>query len=287
MNIKKITSNSTDYPDVLRQLASPPKCLFTQGQPLKDFLTLPRVAVIGSRSITPYGKQVTEELSAGLAKQGIVVISGLALGVDSVAHQAALENNGKCIAVLPSCLERIVPRTNLSLAHKILKNDGTLISEYAESQPTYKQNFVARNRIMAGLADAVLITEASLKSGTMHTARFALEQGIDVMAVPGSIYNASSKGTNSLIKAGATAVTAIEDILAVLGIKPKSYTQRVPIGSNQQQQTVLDLLASGHSDGDEILHLCQLPVNDFNKVITMLEITGKIRSLGGNHWVIS
>lgn len=287
MNIKKITSKSSSYPAILRQLASPPKQLYVQGQPLNDLLQLPRVAVIGSRSITPYGKQVTEELSAGLAKQGIVVISGLALGVDSVAHRSALENNGRCIAVLPSCLQRIVPRTNLALAHHILDKQGTLVSEYAESQTTYKQNFVARNRIMAGLADAVLITEAGLKSGTMHTARFALEQGIAVMAVPGSIYNSSSQGTNSLIKAGASVVTEIGDILAVLGLRPKNIQQRKPIGSNLQQQIVLDLLASGCNDGDELLRLCKLPINDFNKVITMLEITSKIRSLGGNHWTIS
>jgi DNA processing protein len=151
----------------------------------------PRIAIIGSRSISSYGRRVTNELAGELAESGIVIISGLALGVDAEAHQSALNVDGLCIAVLPCSLQKIVPRSNLMLAKKIVSKGGSLVTEYGAKERTFKQNFVARNRIMAGLADAILITEATLKSGTMHTARFALEQGIDVMAVPGSVIQPS------------------------------------------------------------------------------------------------
>lgn len=287
MNINKVSKNNKDYPSKLSYLASPPKQLFWQGESLNNLLDCPTVTIIGSRSMTNYGKRVTEEMASELAAQGVVVISGLALGVDTAAHQAALNAGGQCIAVLPSCIENIVPRTNLNLAQKILNNRGALISEYAANQPTFKQNFVARNRIMAGLADAVLITEASLKSGTMHTARFALEQGIDVLAVPGNIYSQASEGTNSLIKAGATPVTNASDVLAALGLENKKVTKRIPKGSNANQQIIIDLIASGENDGENLLLLSELEISSFNQALTMLEITGKIKALGANIWTIA
>lgn len=284
MNINKVSKNNSGYPSNLLRLASPPKQLFWQGERPENLMRRPRVAIIGSRSITDYGRRVTDELAGDLATQGVVIISGLALGVDTAAHRAALRAGGQCIAVLPSSIERIVPRTNINLAKNILDNRGTLVSEYAASQPTFKQNFVARNRIMSGLADAVLITEAGLKSGTMHTARFALEQGIDVLAVPGSIYSQSSEGTNSLIKAGATPVTDVNDVLMALGLEAKNITKIRPKGSNQHQQIIIDLIADGENNGENLLTLSGLDISAFNQALTMLEITGKIRALGANGW---
>ena len=287
MNINKVSKNNSGYPSNLARIASPPKQLFWQGEPLKNLLNKPRVTIIGSRSMSAYGRRVTEQLANDLASQGVVIISGLALGVDTVAHQSALSAGGQCIAVLPSCIENIVPRTNLNLARKILNNRGTLVSEYGASQPTFKQNFVARNRIMAGLADAVLITEASLKSGTMHTARFALEQGIDVLAVPGDIYNPLSEGTNSLIKTGALPVTEVFDVLTALGLSTKNIAKKRPKGSNKNQQIIIDLIVKGENNGENLLHLSQLDTSTFNQALTMLEITGKIRALGANGWAIA
>jgi len=287
MNINKMSKNDTDYPCSLSRIASPPKQLFWQGEPLECLLNKPRVTIIGSRSMSAYGRRVTEQLASDLATQGIVIISGLALGVDTAAHQSALRAGGQCIAVLPSCIEQIVPRSNLNLAQNILDNRGTLISEYGASQPTFKQNFVARNRIMAGLADAVLITEASLKSGTMHTARFALEQGIDVLAVPGNIYNPLSEGTNSLIRAGATPITKIEDVLAVLGLETKNMAKKRPKVSNKNQQIIIDLMVKGENNGENLLQMSELDISIFNQALTMLEITGKIRALGANSWTIA
>jgi DNA processing protein len=286
MNINKLTPTDREYPDILSRLASPPKQLFYQGSPLLEVVKKPTLAIIGSRSITPYGNRVTTELAADLARQGVVIISGLALGVDAVAHQAALSVGGQCIAVLPSPIQHIVPITNRGLAAKILDNNGLLVSEYGANDRTYKQNFIARNRIMAGLADAVLITEATLKSGSLHTARFALEQGIEVMAVPGDKYSLASAGTNNLIKSGATPITDVADVLAAMNLQTITGSTRYPTGSNQNEQTIIDLIIDGHSSGDLLLQLSKLAVHEFNQALTKLEITGKIRALGGNTWAI-
>jgi len=287
MNINKVSKNNRGYPRILANLSSPPKQLFWQGESLQNLLNMPRVTIIGSRSMTNYGRRVTEQLASELASQGVVIVSGLALGVDTIAHQSAIRAGGQCLAVLPSCIEKIVPRSNLQLAQKILDNRGVLLSEYAVDQPTFKQNFVARNRIMAGLADAVLITEANLKSGTMHTARFALEQGIDVLAVPGDIYSKASEGTNSLIKSGAIPVTETKDVLNALGLNTKIISFKKPKGSNLAQQTILDLIMSGENSAEQLLIKSQMDVNVFNQTITMLEITSKIRPLGANCWAIA
>ena len=284
MNIKKLTLKSADFPEVLRHIPSPPKVLYYSGVPLNDLLKRPRVAIVGSRNVSVYGQRVTTQLAGQLAEQGVVIVSGLALGVDCLAHAAALENGGLAIAVLPGPLERIVPATNRRLARAILEKGGALVSEYAVDAHTYKQNFIARNRLMSGLAQAVLITEAAEKSGSLHTANFALQQGRDVLAVPGSIFNKGSVGTNNLIKTGATPVTSYLDVMHALGFKPhKTHINEVK-GRNAHEQTVLDLLLRGVSEGDELLERSRLSTSEFNQVLTMLEVGGKIRPLGSNQW---
>lgn len=175
MKVNKVTIDDDSYPSALREIASPPKELYyLRAEPGKWLLGL-RVAIVGSRSATPYGRAVTEQFATQLAERGITVVSGLALGVDAIAHEAALKARGMHLAVLANGLDKIYPASSTSLARKLLEKGGALISEYPEGTPSYKQHFVARNRIVAGLADALLITEASEKSGTLHTARFALE----------------------------------------------------------------------------------------------------------------
>jgi DNA processing protein len=287
MNIKKLTLKSPQYPEILRNISGPPDPLFYVGADLGDLLKRPRVAIVGTRRVTPYGEQVTLRLARELAEQGIVIISGLAIGVDALAHQAALEAGGLCIAVLPSPLDNVVPVTNRALAQRILDNGGCLVSEYASGAESFLKNFVVRNRIMSGLAQGVLITEAGKVSGAHHTARFGNQQGREVMAVPGSIHNSQSVGTNNLLKRGhAHAVTSYKDVLNILNLKDHQTPARQVKGRNAQEQTVLDLMLEGISEGERLLDHSGLTASQFNQTLTMLEIGGKIRPLGANHWAI-
>jgi DNA processing protein len=214
----------------------------------------------------------------------VVIVSGLALGVDSIAHIAALEAKGTTLAVLPSSLHDIYPRGHYALAKRLLQSGGALMSEYDQPSRIYPQQFIARNRLVAGIADLVLVTEAAIKSGTIHTTRFALEQGKDVFAVPGPITNTLSGGTNQLIKSGAGVATSVTDILTSLGIQPAQKT--LLHSDNPNEQRIIELLARDIHDGAEILQDSALSVQAFNQALTMLEITGVIRALGGNQWAL-
>lgn len=286
MKIKKVTFNSPDYPEQLQEIPSPPKVLYFKGE-LNSISQMPRLAVVGSRKVTPYGKSITGQLVRECASKGITIISGLALGVDSLAHHAALEAGAKTIAVLPCGLDKIYPAQHHQLAARILEQGGALISEYEEGMPPLLQNFVARNRIVSGLADAVLITEAAERSGTLHTAQFALDQGRTVMAVPGNITSPYSRGTNNLIKAGALPVTSSEDILNILNVSVKVSDKVDILGGTEEETILLKLLASGISGSAELLSSSQLAPQIFNQSLTMLEINGRIRPLGAGHWAMN
>jgi DNA processing protein len=283
--IHTLRLSGPSYPDYLAAIAGPPQQLYYLGD-LMPLLNLPRLAVIGSRRVSPYGRGVTVKLAQAAAEQGVVIVSGLALGVDGLAHQAALDAGGKTIAVLAGGLDHIYPSSHHRLAEEIVKQGGVLVSEYPLGTESFKQNFIARNRIVSGISDGVLITEAAEKSGTLHTANFALEQGRTVMAVPGNITSLLSAGTNNLIKAGATPVTGLDDILAALGLS-KTTTVQLRLGATEEEAAVLRLLEQGISDGSELLRLSELSAPQFNQTLTMLEITGKIRPIGAGHWTIS
>lgn len=286
MNIKMLKLGSRDFPQVLQQMETPPKQLYVAGDNLDLILSRPRVAIVGSRSISAYGKQVTQRIASDLAEQGVVIISGLALGVDACAHRATLDAGGLALVVLPSPLDNIVPSTNRRLAQEILDKGGVLVSEYEPGMPPLRQNFIARNRLVSGLADALLITEAADKSGTVHTANFALQQGVDVLAVPGDIYNPGSVGTNKIIKSGAGLVTDYHDVLNVLGLEDHKTVASEVRGRNQYEQRVLNLMLQGIIDGDELHIASELSTSVFNRVLTMLELGSKIKPLGGNKWSI-
>ena len=284
MQVKKILYNASGYPEPLRQLNSPPKELFIAGE-FDELLARPRVAIVGSRKVSAYGQGVTVRLASELARQGIVIISGLALGVDALAHRGALEAGGLTLAVLPGPLTTIYPTSHRWLAEQIISHGGVLVSEYPAGSLPFKTNFVARNRIVAGLCDALLITEASEKSGSLHTARFALEQGKDVLAVPGNITSPTSVGTNNLLKSGAAPVTSADDVLHVLNLKPAVKARSIK-GANETEQRLIDLLGQDVADGAQLLARSELEIGAFNQTLTMLEITGKIRSLGANQWAL-
>lgn len=284
MKIHKITLSTPDVPEKLRNIPSPPKQLFVMGNAVKELLERPCVTVVGSRKVSAYGKAVTLGLTGELASAGIVIISGLALGVDSLAHKAALDAGGLTIAVLPSGVGNIYPASHHGLAMQILQHGGALISEYPDGEPAYKDRFIARNRIASGLGDALLITEAAEKSGTLHTANFALEQGKPVLAVPGNITSLTSAGTNNLIKVGATPVTSVQDVFHALGLEAPAKKREAPRSGNPNEQIILDLLFSGVGDGTDLLGRSELEVSLFNQTLTMLEIRGRIRPLGNNRW---
>ncbi len=276
------------FPAPLRQIAGPPSQLYVRGQALGGSMARPRLAIVGSRKVSAYGKAVTAKLAAELARLGIVIVSGLAFGVDAIAHRAALEAGGTTWAVLACGVDRVYPASHQQLADAIVRQGGTILSEYPPGSVSYKQNFIARNRLVSGLSDGVLITEAALKSGSLHTARFALEQGREVLAVPGNITSETSVGTNNLIKSGAAPVTCAEDVLHVFGWERLAQDLKpfVPRGSTAEEEALITLVAAGLSDGGELLVKSQLPINIFNQTLTMLEITGKLRALGNNQWAL-
>lgn len=265
----------------------PPDQLFVLGNDVNELLKRPCITIIGSRKVSAYGKAVTTRLAGELAKAGIVIISGLALGVDSLAHQAALDAGGLTIAVLPTGVENVYPATNRGLAEQIVRQGGALVSEFDDGMPGMKHLFIARNRIASGLGDALLITEAAEKSGTLHTANFALEQGRPVLAVPGNITSPTSAGTNNLIKAGATPITSVSDVFYALGLEPKTEKKEAPRSHDPNEQILLDLLFSGIDDGAELLEQSTLDLRTFNQALTMLEIRGQIRPLGNNRWSLN
>jgi len=213
--INFILSSENKYPYLLKEIPYPPLSLYIKGKiPEK----MPCIAVIGTRKMSAYGKLVTKKLVKELVDYNFVIVSGLAEGVDTIAHKTALKNKGKTIAVLGSGLNKIFPYNNRKLAQEITKH-GALITEYPLESPPLKHYFPWRNRIISGLCSAIIVIEAPERSGALITARFALEQNREVFAIPGSIFNKNSIGTNNLIKQGAKLVSKIEDILEELNMQ--------------------------------------------------------------------
>lgn len=258
--------------------------MFVLGNNYEELLTRPKLAVVGSRKVTPYGRGVTEMLVTALVAKGVVIVSGLALGVDSIAHQACLSAGGQTIAVLPSSLNRIYPRTHHNLAQQILRQGGALVTEYETDESPFKHYFIARNRIIAGLGDGILLTEAAERSGSLHTANFGLELGKQVMAVPGNITSQLSAGCNNLIKYGAVPVMSVDDILAAMDWTSLREAPKQIVTENDQERRIIELLQQGVSDGADLLKQSKLEASLFNQNLTMLEITGRIRPTGANHW---
>lgn len=281
MKSKKLTLNN--YPTLLQSIPQPPQALYYKGAPPQEVLgTKLAVAIVGSRKISPYGKLVTSKLAQELSRHKVVIVSGLAFGVDAQAHQAAVAEGKAVVAVLACGLDAIYPASHYQLAQKIIECGGSIVSEYPDGVPPLKANFIARNRIISGLSHGVLITEAAERSGSLHTANFALEQGREVFAIPGNITSPTSLGTNNLIKTGATPVTNTQDILDVFGVRRNEVASILP--ANQMEAALLDLLDTGILSTNELLSGSELSPDTFNQTLTMLEITGKIKALGNGNW---
>ena len=279
--INDFSPDEMKYTQIIATIAKAPKRLWLIGDLPEQRRT--SVAIVGTRKPSSYGRDVTYRLAAELASRGIVIISGLAFGVDSIAHRAALDVGGTTIAIMPCGLDHIAPASHRNLAIEIISKGGALLSEYAPGSITNKGNFIERNRLVSGLADGLLIIEAGVKSGTMHTANFALEQGRSVMAVPGMVTSPASEGCHNLIKMGARLVTRTQDVLDELGITDDTQLS-LPLGATSEEQVILNLLHQGVRDGDELQRQSLIPADSFASSLSMLEITGKIRALGGNQW---
>ena len=210
-NIDIISIQDVEYPEILKEIYDAPISLYVRGN--KNILNENSVAIIGCRECTEYGRNITKNLSYNIAKNKINIVSGLAKGIDGIAHQGALLAGGKTIAVLGNGLDTIYPKENTNLAIEILQKGGAIISEYPLGEKPEKQNFPERNRIVSGMSKGIIVVEAKEKSGTLITVDFALEQGRDVFVVPGNINSEASIGTNDLIKQGAKLITSYKDVL--------------------------------------------------------------------------
>ena len=275
-----------EFPSSLREIPCPPSELYLRGT-LPDPSQFYYLAIVGSRQYTSYGREATERIIAGLAGYPICIVSGLALGIDGIAHQTALSTGLPTIAIPGSGLsDRILyPRTNLSLAHEILEQGGALLSEYPDDLHAAPWTFPQRNRIMAGISAGTLVIEAEEKSGTLITARLALEYNRNVFAVPGSIFSASSKGANKLIKQGATPITNATELLEELGFVEPVYfdTPQKPLNLDlfsPDEQVILLLLDEPHTR-EEILNQSTLPPPRTLSTLTILEIKSSIREQSG------
>lgn len=210
-NIHIITIYDEEYPNKLKNIYDSPVTLYVKGN--KDILNNNSISIVGCRNCSNYGKEVSMKFAYDLAKENITIISGMAKGIDTNSHIGCLHAKGKTIAVLGSGLDRIYPKENIALYNEIISSGGAIVSEYVIGTTATRMNFPARNRIISGLSDGVIVVEAKEKSGTLITVDFALEQGKDIFVVPGNITSHNSVGTNELIKQGAKCVTSVKDIL--------------------------------------------------------------------------
>lgn len=278
--MKSNTISGSDIPSRLRSIPDAPSKLWYRGELPDD--SRPMIAIIGTRKPSSYGRAVTERLASKLAERGVVIVSGLALGIDGIAQQAAIKAGGTTIAVLASGVDSPSPTTNLQLAEDILSHGGTLLSENPPGTPSLQFRFLQRNRIVSGLADGLIVTEAANRSGTFNTVSHALEQGREVYAVPGPVTSPLSYGPNQLISTGATPIIDIDawiDQLFPRNAKKPAFMRYTP-----EEQRIVDLIMSGIADGEEIHAKSGLETAAYLQTITMLEITGVVRPLGNNQW---
>ena len=288
MEINRICPDEHIFTQRLASIANPPKSLCFMGAlPTSG---APVVAIVGSRKPSAYGREVTEQLASDLATAGCIIVSGLALGIDGIAQRAALEAGGTVIGVIPNELPDISPQTNYKLAMNIIKNGGAILSEWkkGDGKIVNRWSFLERNRLVSGLADAVIITEAAERSGTLNTAAHALSQGRDVFAVPGNITSPLSAGCNALLKQGAYPATEAKDILQIIAPEQlkKPDQSQLPLGSSPEETIIINLIAGGVRSGDQLQQQSGLSASNFSTALTMLEINGVIKPLGANNWML-
>ena len=282
-NIQFISIDDARYPPLLRQISDPPKGLYVRGN-LQD---LPCISIVGTRRSTSYGRRATQEIVRDLVASGLGIVSGLALGIDGEAHKATLEANGYTIAILGTGIDEatIYPREHLKLAHQILESGGALVSEVPLGSPSFKHAFPRRNRLIAGWTPATVVIEANESSGSLITAKLALEDNREVLAVPGSIWSEVSMGCNKLLSLGAKACTGSQDILDSIKLdRPELVSQvRASMPLTSQESHILALI-SGHIHIDDLATQANLDSATTSAHLSLLEMKGYVAQLGGQFW---
>ena len=285
-NIRVISISNKDYPALLREIHNPPFLIYMRGS-VRCF-SQPMIAIVGSRKCTSYGKQVAYSISKDLALAGITVVSGLALGIDAIAHHGALDGKGLTAAVLGSSIEKsgITPHTNSLLGEEIIRSEGILLSEYPLYTPPSPGTFPARNRLMAGMSIGTIVIEAAQESGSLITANHALENNREVFAVPGPIFSPQSYGTNSLIKRGAKIVTGVQDILEEFSLKQAiEQPYSPPEASTEEEKHIFSLLSTEPLHIDRIIKLSKLETSTTLSTLAMMEMQGMIKDIGGSNYI--
>lgn len=277
--------NSPHYPALLREIADPPPLLYVQGS--LDALSGPKLAIVGSRTPTPNGRENATAFAQTLAEMGLAVVSGLALGVDAAAHQGALNGKGITIAVAGTGVDRVYPAQHRKLAHQIVDAGGCLISEYPLGAPPLKHQFPRRNRIISGLSVGTLVVEAALSSGSLITARQALEQGREVFAIPGSIHNPLAKGCHQLIRQGAklveTAQHVLEELSVILGAQLQLLETQAPVQHAAIDNPLLSEMGWDPVDTDTLIERLQWPAEKVVEQLLALELDGIVQAVPGGY----
>jgi DNA processing protein len=282
--IRVVISDEDNYPNRLKEIDQPPPVIYVRGEVIDDDFW--SVAIVGTRRVTAYGRQVTDELATYLAQNGITIVSGMARGVDAIAHQAAIRAGGRTIAVMGCGVDRIYPPEHRNLSDQII-NHGALVSDYAPGTPPDSSNFPPRNRIISGLSMAVVVIEAAETSGALITASFAGDQGRDVFAIPGNIFAPQSKGTNRLIQQGAIPLLSGRDLLDNLNLtrvnEQRIIRHALPI--DETEANVLNVLGREPIHVDEIRSQTGLPIESVSAALVMMELKGMVQQVGGMNYI--
>ncbi|MFA6184047.1 MAG: DNA-processing protein DprA [Parcubacteria group bacterium] len=285
-NIRVISFFDDTYPTLLKEIPSAPQILYVKGD--YDFNSAPMIAIVGSRKFSNYGQRVAASIAYDLAKAGITVVSGMALGIDAFAHRGALDGGGKTLAVLGSSLEdkNVGPRANFNLSRHII-NSGALISDYSLGTQAIPGTFPARNRLMAGLTLGTLVIEAAPASGTLITASMALDFNREVFAVPGDIFSPSSQGTNQLIKSGAKIVSSVTDILEELNIEKFQQEKIIKkfIPASIEEEKIIKIISHEPVHIDRIIKLSKIKTSGVSSILIILEMKGIIKDIGGQNYI--
>jgi DNA processing protein len=282
-NIQLVTIYSDNYPKMLTEAIEPPFCLYCKGN--VELLNSACIGVVGARKVSDYGKVVTSMFCKEFVRAGLTVVSGLALGVDSVAHNTTLENKGATIAVLAGGFNHIYPTANFSLYREIVQN-GLVVSEYPPNAEPLSYNFPVRNRIIAGLSQGILITEAGLKSGALHTKNYAIDCGREVFAVPGKITSTESEGTNNIIKqCQACLVTSPKEVFEELGIKIEEKTKNDGQQLDITTTSILNYILAEKKTFQQIADFTKLPTRELNNKLIEMQMDGLIIKLAGNSYI--
>lgn len=283
-NIQVLTWNDEAYPKKLKEIDQPPPVLYTLGEIKSEDEWA--VAIVGTRRITAYGRQVAEEIAGYLARSGVTVVSGLARGVDAVAHQAVLDAGGRTLAVLGSGVDRIYPPEHRKMAERIISH-GALVSDYPPGTPPEASNFPPRNRIISGLSRAVVVVEAGQESGALITATFAMEQGREVFAVPGNINAPQSLGPNRLIRDGAHPLLNPQDLLESLNLNMvvEHRSARSVLPADATEKKLLQVLGCEPVHVDDIRARAEMPIEKVSAALVMMELKGMVRQVGGMNYI--